>query len=1241
MEAEKTAGRVFRMRTNCELLNNAPVEALGEGLNRRDAERAAYTHLLAKLHSGGQLKQFFEAGSVDKKTMAEEKDAKIDIYNYAARYGQLAQFSHTTSRLKSKKGGKGAHITEATIELPEQDIKVSGMGRTVEAAEVAAALNFKNEAEKYQAKQGTDSLVIRDSSALGVANARSFFDFCRANRFDYRASVEVSQENNSVYAQAILNDEPVGEPVFTSKKKQAEDVAYLVAALEVAKQEPALLSKFQRALKQSGGRILPPAPLVDCSLDPNLMDLMDNTVRRARAAGLHDTYGELEANEEVEERRQLRRPTLGPSQRDVRSQQLREELERYDSNPELAKLRQTKADLPMNQHAKEVLTMVDENTYSIVIGATGSGKTTQVPQIILDNAIRTGEGGSCNVICTQPRRIAATSVGRRVADERAQKLQGSVGYHVRHDPKPPRPGGSITYCTTGILLQQLQHSPDEIMDSVSHLIIDEVHERDILIDFLLIIVKKVMAQRAAAGKSCPRVVLMSATMDSELFSSYFSSSPAADNPTIDCPTLRVPGRLFPVTETYLDSIVDDLQREHGDHQLSAMRRDIDSREYLEFERQFAQKQPKHDNGDDAETAVEEENVIDWKRERIVTGDGEISATTENEDAKIPIGLVATTVAHIAKTTDEGAILVFLPGLEEILSVQEVLTTQKIFGVDVKDEANYKTFLLHSSVQDSQREVFNPVPPSCRKIILATNIAETSVTIPDVQYVVDTGKLREKRYDQLTRITKLQCTWVSKSNAKQRAGRAGRVQNGHYFGLFTKARKESLRAVGLPEILRSDLQKVCLDVKAQRFKAPVREFLADAIEPPSSVAVDKSVNSLIDLDCLTEDEKLTALGRLLASLPVHPSLGKMIVLGVLFRCLDPMLIISAAAEDRDLFVNPPESRAAAVEAKKSFLRGSESDHVAFLNAFRELRHVDQARGKFAQRDFAMNNFLHPGAYRNITNAAQQIEQVFVEAGLIPHTAPEQRVDWQFGDPALNTNSNHVDLVKALILSGHHPNIAVRTNLMLLRAPNEPNTLFHPGSVNALSSRELKNMTPEDIATIQPRGQLYTYSVMAKSNDGRSIFLRNASRVTPLMLALFSGRLNQSETDRRTLEADDWLPLRVEPGWVSAKAILNFRRALERMQTDAFSDLSSGKPLAEHPVREIFAKALVEILYEAARPIGRATDFSRTDSWRSDRNDRRSDRSDWRSNRRGRDSGLDMAFGGVDSYRPARQQMRSAM
>lgn len=502
--------------------------------------------------------------------------------------------------------------------------------------------------------------------------------------------------------------------------------------------------------------------------------------------------------------------------------------------------------------------------------------TAQVPQILLEKAIKEGKGGECNIICTQPRRIAATSVAQRVAVERDEPLQKSVGYHVRFDSKLPSAGGSITYCTTGILLQQLRNSSDEALEGVTHLVIDEVHERDILIDFLLIILKRVLKERKILGKPDVKVVLMSATMDTELFSNYFQHRDKYGH-LVPCPDLSVPGRTFPVKEVFLEDIKEILEAKHRSSDLVLLR-EPDTRDYLEVEgniasssnvaSRVASRVPSRVPSRAASTRDVEEDTADatinWKQEVKIGADGQAILSNEKQDAIVPIGLLATVVAHIAKTTEDGAMLVFLPGLEEIQAVEETLRTRRPLGIDFNDERRFKLCLLHSSIPN-QNEVFDDVPQGCRKVILSTNIAETSVTIPDVKYVVDSGKLREKQYEQARRITQLVCTWISKSNSKQRAGRAGRVQNGNYWALFSKTRFDSMRATGLPEMLRSDLQEICLDIKAQGFTDPVAQFLSEAIEPPAPNVINSSISQLTTLGALNDEERLTPLGRVLATM----------------------------------------------------------------------------------------------------------------------------------------------------------------------------------------------------------------------------------------------------------------------------------------------------------------------------------------------------------------------------------------
>lgn len=732
-------------------------------------------------------------------------------------------------------------------------------------------------------------------------------------------------------------------------------------------------------------------------------------------------------------------------------------------------------------------------------------------------------------------------------------------------------GGSITYCTTGVLLQQLQHSPDDVFDRVSHIIIDEVHERDILIDFLLNIVRTTARRRRANGQKVPKIILMSATIDPDLFSRYFEEH-GPDGKVLECPSISVPGRTFPVEEKYYGTIIKEMQGAHDRSWMSWVQEEKESREYMILE----------DDYDDTllpnGVRRARKPTINWRQQAMVSDD----QTAEAEEAIVPFKLVAMVIAHILRTTSDGAILVFLPGYEEIKKVRDILKKEAPLGVLCDNPDSYRISTLHSSVPASEQAlVFESVPEGCRKIILSTNIAETSVTIPDVQYVVDSGKLREKRYDQVRRITKLQCTWVSKSNAKQRMGRAGRVQNGNYYALYSRARLDSLRAVGLPEILRSDLQEICLDIKAQNFTIPIAEFLASSIEPPAQEVVQVAIQALMALQALTETEHLTALGRVLANLPVHPSLGKMIILGVIFRCLDPMIILGAALNERSPFLNPPEKRKEAEEARRPFVEDTQSDHIALVNAIRHTRLIEATKGPAAARDFCARKFLHYGAYKTIVSTSNQIEDVLVEAGLIPRTWQTERYAAEVGSPQLNKTVSNSNVIIALTVAGLNPNIGVFRGTRV-RTLTESGAIAHPASFNHVKDR--KNAPSP--------GTLLTYSAMQRSNDGKQLFLRETSVCLPLMAMLFCGRYT---TQQRTIAVGGWLPFSLRTDHRSAETFLDFRDALDftlnhafellaRLKRNRLAAAAAGMPhdkyLADDPIIETFAKGLVEVLDRGA-------------------------------------------------------------
>ncbi|KAK8030395.1 P-loop containing nucleoside triphosphate hydrolase protein [Apiospora arundinis] len=980
-------------------------------------------------------------------------------------------------------------VTKAAISIPELEINVSTTHTIAGTAGFAACTLFKAQIEQ-KIREG---ILTAQSTLLTVDTAS---DFLRLFGQTLRRPVvfKLSHDYNHRDIHGVINTAiQMGDSVFpvnilTMSRPEIQKFAQLVLAVQLIKDNPALIPLVQPPFLRAGKKKAKPISPIPLELGAGVLGVMRRVTkqvwsRELRSNGDRAMPTSTECDEGLFNRSRL---ADGP-QKEVLNEAMQQRLRAFRTAPEFEDMRQSQASLPISHQRKQVLSLIQDahTPFSLVIGATGSGKTTQVPQFLLDDAIERGVGADCNIICTQPRRIAATSVAARVAVERGEQLGESVGYHVRFDATRPRPHGSITYCTTGLLLEQFKAGADGVLSYASHIIIDEAHERDLPIDFLMAMLKKAVEARQARNLPVPKVVLMSATLDSELFANYFGSPCGEGSALVPAPSISVPGRTFSVQTRYLDEIMSDLMIHHQTKTDQLLHDDERLSRYLKHEL-YAMEGPSND---------------DW---------GE-----EQQEDFVPVALVAATI----KTTQEGAILVFLPGLKEILHTEKELIYNDKIQVGFGNKTRYCIHILHSWMpRQDQAVVFDKPPRGCRKIILSTNIAETSVTVPDVQYVVDAGKLREMRYDQLTRISGLRCVWESKSNARQRAGRAGRVQDGFYYALFSRDRHAQMAAAGIPEVLRSDLQETCLAIKKQLPQESVSEVLAGFIEPPSGVAVIGALQHLKRLKALTDEEKFTPLGHLLASLPVHPTLGKMVIMGVIFRCLDPLIILAAAEAATPLFIVPVESKPAAYESHKSF-GGYASDHIAVVQAFSELRTLN-------------NEFSDQAARGN----AQSILSNLVGSGMVPSTAPDDPIsDFQYGPSWMNVNSKNKELVRGLLVAGLYPNLAVnQTGCGAFVSRDVRSLLIHPASENfTLKSRRL---APKHRRALQPDSAVPTALVAFSqvhrvvAGGGEQLSLRETSVVHPLTAVLFADDRALVSTNAHdgavTISPGGWLPFQVQ-------------------------------------------------------------------------------------------------------------------
>ncbi|MEE6501082.1 hypothetical protein FKM82_004056 [Ascaphus truei] len=617
-------------------------------------------------------------------------------------------------------------------------------------------------------------------------------------------------------------------------------------------------------------------------------------------------------------------------------QQLREDLRKKRTDYRYLEMQRFREKLPSYSMKEKIIKVINSSQVTVVSGETGCGKTTQVTQFILDDYINRGKGSACHIVCTQPRRISAISVAERVAAERAEACGkgNSTGYQIRLESQLPRKQGSILYCTTGIVLQWLQS--DQCLSSVSHIVIDEIHERNLQSDVLMAIVKDLLKRRADL-----KVILMSATLNAEKFSQYF------DN----CPMLHIPGFTFPVKEYLLEDVIEMLRY---------LPKDTDKRP--QWKKRFMQGRM---------VRVEKEEKEELYRERwpdfVRKLQGRYSASTIDaleliDDEKVDLDLIAELIRHIVLKGEDGAILVFLPGWDNISTLNDLLMSQVMFKSD-----KFIIIPLHSLMPTvNQTQVFKKSPPGVRKIVIATNIAETSITIDDVVHVIDGGKIKETHYDTQNNISTMTAEWVSHANAKQRKGRAGRVQAGYCYHLYNFLRDSLLDDYQLPEIVRTPLEELCLQIKILKLGG-IACFLTKLMDPPSREAICLAINHLMELNALDRREELTPLGFHLARLPVEPHIGKMILFGALFCCLDPVLTIAASLSFKDPFVIPLGKEKVADARRKVLSKNTKSDHLTVVNAFVGWEEA-KWRGARAERDYCWDNFLS-------TNSLKVTSQIF--------------------------------------------------------------------------------------------------------------------------------------------------------------------------------------------------------------------------------------------------------------------------
>ncbi|XP_015171720.1 PREDICTED: probable ATP-dependent RNA helicase spindle-E [Polistes dominula] len=625
-----------------------------------------------------------------------------------------------------------------------------------------------------------------------------------------------------------------------------------------------------------------------------------------------------------------------------------------------------KTNLSINDIKDHIISMIDTNSVVIIEGPTGCGKTTQVPQYILDSCYK--KKAHCNIIVTQPRRIAASSIAKRVSQERKWPLGTLVGYKIgmmNCTSKDTR----LTYCTTGVLLQRLVYKKH--MLEFTHIILDEVHERDQEMDFLLVVIRKLLRTNSRNVK----VVLMSATFNVDKFANYFSSP--VGNKLEPAPVISVDKQSLYNTKVYYLcqlGMIGDLPK-------------------------VSQNEPKITK-----------NLMNLCVRIIIVLDELDMKVGDNAGNDIGIG-----------SFNRHVVLIFLPGISEIEELHSMLMSPKY------ESSKWDIVVLHSLLtNEEQFKIFQQPPKDYRRIILSTNIAESSITVPDVKYVIDFCLTKQLVTDPQTNFQSLELSWASKVNCKQRSGRTGRVMDGRVYRLVPKNFYNSvLPEEASPEMLRAPLENIFLQAKVLNMGEP-KAILALCLDPPDLSNIERTIlllkesGALLNTENTTHalDGELTDLGRIMAAVPLNIKITKLIMLGHLFSVLRDTIIIGCSMSIKDMFCNPFGKKLLAYNVKLTWANDSESDCIAFLNVYKVWTR-EKANRRLNSRDiekrWAKRQFVQIKVLREIESLVLEVTKKLKDFNIV-ESVGINKVKWDDEIRPL--------ILKIVIAGAFYPNYCIK-------------------------------------------------------------------------------------------------------------------------------------------------------------------------------------------------------------------------
>lgn len=615
--------------------------------------------------------------------------------------------------------------------------------------------------------------------------------------------------------------------------------------------------------------------------------------------------------------------------------------------------------LPVWEYKQSFMATLEKHQCTVLVGETGSGKTTQIPQCCVEYARSLPGNKRKGVACTQPRRVAAMSVAARVADEMDVQLGQEVGYSIRFEDCSSQ-RTILKYMTDGMLLREAMSDP--LLEAYSCILLDEAHERTLATDILMGLLKEVAKQRSDL-----KIIIMSATLDAGKFQDYFDGAPL----------LNIPGRTFPV---------------------------------------------------------------------------EIFYTPEAERDYLEAAIRTVVQIHMCEEI-EGDILLFLTGQEEIDEACKKI--QKEVDNLGQEVGEIKCIPLYSTLPPNlQQRIFEPAPPKRpngaigRKVVVSTNIAETSLTIDGIVFVIDPGFSKQKVYNPRIRVESLLVTAISKASAQQRAGRAGRTKPGKCFRLYTeKAFSSEMQENTYPEILRSNLGSVVLQLK----KLGIDDLVHfDFMDPPAPETLMRALELLNYLAALDDEGDITDLGGMMAEFPLDPQLAKMVIASCDFNCSNEILSITSMLSVPQIFVRPNEAKKAADEAKMGFAH-IDGDHLTMLNVYHAFKQNHDDPG------WCYDNFVNYRSLKSADNVRTQLSRIMDRFNL-------KRTSTEF-----TSRDYYVNIRKALV-SGFFMQVA---------------HLERTGHYLTVKDNQVVHLHPSTVLDHKPEWVVYNEYVLTTKNYIRTV------------------------------------------------------------------------------------------------------------------------------------------------------------